>query len=242
MGAPMKGKVVLVTGAAKRIGRAIAVDLGSEGARVAVHYGRSRQEAEETVRLAGDGARAFGADLRSTKEIGCLSEEVYRSMGRIDFLVNNAALFGRTPFFETTEEEWDRFHDVNLKGAFFLTQAVARVMKEGAIVNIADTGGVRLWPGYLAYGASKAGLVALTRGLARALAPKIRVNGVLPGPMLPPEGEGDLETLDEAASKTLLKRPGRPEDVARAVRFLIESPYVTGALLPVDGGRLAAGG
>ena len=119
--------------------------------------------------------------------------------------------------------------------------SVARMMKEGSVTNIADTAGVHPWPGYLAYGASKAGLVGLTRGLAKALAPKIRVNAVLPGPMLAPEGEGEMETLKAAASKTLLKRPGSPEDIAAAVRFLVTSPYVTAALLPVDGCRLAAG-
>lgn len=238
----LEGRVALVTGAARRIGRAIAFALAAEGARVAVHFGRSAEDASETARLAGNGARTFGADLRSLDEIRRLAKDVRRDMGRIDFLVNNAALFGRTPFLETTEAEWDRFHDVNLKAPFFLTQAVAREMDEGAIVNIADTGGVNLWPGYLAYGSSKAGLAALTRGFARALAPKIRVNAILPGPMLPPEGEGDLESLDEAVAKTLLRRPGSPLDIAAAVRFLLtDGAYITGALLPVDGGRLAAG-
>jgi NAD(P)-dependent dehydrogenase (short-subunit alcohol dehydrogenase family) len=162
-------------------------------------------------------------------------------MGGIDFLVNNASTFGRTPFSETTEEDWDRFHDVNLKAAFFLTQAVVPHMKEGAIVNIADTGGVNLWPGYLAYGTSKAGLIALTRGLAKHLAPRIRVNAILPGPILPPEAAG-AESLAEATERTLLKRPGSPEDIASAVRYLlVEGTYMTGAVIPVDGGRLASG-
>ncbi len=238
---PLSGKVALVTGAARRIGRQIAVELARAGARTAIHYGRSAVDAEETVRLAGERARAFQADLRSVAEIRRLVDDVAGAMGRIDFLVNNAACFGRTPFAETTEEEWDLFHEVNLKAVFFLTQAAAARMGEGAIVHIADTAGVNLWPGYLAYGASKAGVVALTRGMARALAPRIRVNVVLPGPMLPPEGDG-TELLHEAVKKTLLKRSGDPSDIAAAVRFLLaEGTYITGALLPVDGGRLAAG-
>ncbi len=238
---PLSGRVALVTGAGRRIGRAIALRLAREGARVAVHYNRSAIEAEETAREAGEGARAFRADLRSVNEVQRLAETILDRMGRIDFLVNNASTFGRTPFFETTEEEWDLFHDVNLKAVFFLTQAVASRMNEGAIINIADTGGVRLWPGYLAYGASKAGLVGLTQGLAAALAPRIRVNAILPGPILPPEAQG-IETLDEAISKTLLKRAGSPDDIASAVRFLLaEGTFITGAVLPVDGGRLAAG-
>jgi len=238
---PLNGKVALVTGAARRIGRQIAVELARAGARTAIHYGQSDADAGEAVRLAGEGARAFQADLRSVAEIRRLVDDVVGAMGRLDFLVNNAATFGRTPFAETTEEEWDRFHDVNLKAVFFLSQAAAARMGEGAIVHIADTGGVNIWPGYLAYGASKAGVVALTRGMARALAPKIRVNAVLPGPMLPPEGDR-TEPLHEAVKKTLLKRSGDPSDIATAVRFLLaEGTYITGAILPVDGGRLAAG-
>ncbi|MBM3320957.1 MAG: SDR family oxidoreductase [Candidatus Eisenbacteria bacterium] len=240
-GRPLAGRVALVTGAGRRIGRAIALRLAREGARVAVHYDQSAREAEATAREAGEGACAFRADLRSVEEIRRLAETVLDRMGRIDFLVNNASTFGRTPFFETAEEEWDLFHDVNLKAVFFLTQAVASRMNEGVIVNIADTGGVRLWPGYLAYGASKAGLIGLTRGLAAALAPRIRVNAILPGPILPPEARG-VETMEEAISKTLLKRAGSPDDIASAVRFLlVEGTFITGAALPVDGGRLAAG-
>jgi NAD(P)-dependent dehydrogenase (short-subunit alcohol dehydrogenase family) len=238
---PLDGRVVLVTGAARRIGRAIAIRLAREGARVALHYNRSEAEAAETARAAGGEARLFRADLRSVGEIRRLAGEVAGSMGRIDCLVNNASTFGRTPFLETTEEDWDRFHDVNLKAVFFLTQAVVPHIGEGAIVNIADTGGVNLWPGYLAYGTSKAGLIALTRGLAAQLAPRIRVNAILPGPVLAPEAKG-VETMDEAVAKTLLKRPSSPEEIAAVVRFLlVDAASVTGAALPVDGGRLAAG-
>ncbi|MFH1680663.1 MAG: SDR family oxidoreductase [Candidatus Eisenbacteria bacterium] len=240
-GGLLSGRVALVTGSARRIGRTIALRLAREGARVAVHCNESVADAEETARAAGNGARVFRADLRSIGEIRRLAAEVADRMGRIDCLVNNASTFGRTPFLRTTEEEWDRFHDVNLKAAFFLAQAVAARMEEGAIVNIADTGGVNLWPGYLAYGVSKAGLIGLTKGLAVALAPRIRVNAILPGPILSPEAEG-VESMEEAVSRTLLGRAGSPDDIAAAVRFLLtEGSYITGALIPVDGGRLTAG-
>ncbi|RPJ43388.1 MAG: SDR family oxidoreductase [Candidatus Latescibacterota bacterium] len=238
---PLEGQVVLVTGAARRIGRAIALRLAADGAKIAIHYGSSAAEAERTAREAGGGARIYRADLRSVAEVRRLAAEVGETMGRIDGLVNNASTFGRTPFEETTEEEWDLFHDVNLKAVFFLTQAVAARMREGSIVNIADTAGVNPWPGYLAYAASKAGLIGLTRGLAARLAPRIRVNAILPGPILAPEAAG-AESLEEAVKRTLLRRPGSPDDIAAAVRFLfVDGTYVTGALLPVDGGRLAAG-
>ena len=239
--APLAGRVALVTGGARRIGRAIVLMLAGEGARVAIHCNRSEREAEETAREAGGGAMVFRADLRSVDQIRRLAGEVADSMGRIDILVNNAALFGRTPFLETTEDEWDSFHDVNAKAVFFLSQAVASSMEEGSIIHIADTGGVHLWPGYLAYGASKAAVVALARGMAKALAPRIRVNAILPGPMMAPEAE-EAESMEEAVAKTLLRREGSPEDIARAVRFLlIDGGYLTGAVIPVDGGRLAAG-
>jgi pteridine reductase len=239
--ARLAGRVALVTGGARRIGRAIVLMLAREGARVAIHYHRSEAEAEETAREAGGGAGVFRADLRSVEEIRRLAGDVGERMGRIDILVNNAALFGRTPFLETSEEEWDSFHEVNAKAVFFLSQAVASSMEEGSIVHISDTGGVHLWPGYLAYGASKAAVIALTQGMAKALAPRIRVNAILPGPMLPPEAEG-TEPLEEAIGKTLLRREGSAEDIALAVRYLLtDGGYLTGALIPVDGGRLASG-
>jgi NAD(P)-dependent dehydrogenase (short-subunit alcohol dehydrogenase family) len=237
----LSGRVALVTGGARRIGRAIVLALAREGARVAVHYNRSRAEAEVTAREAGGGAGVFGADLQSVGEIRRLARDVEESMGVVDILVNSAALFARTPFLETSEEDWDRFHAVNVKAVFFLSQTVARSMQQGSIIHIGDTGGVHLWPGYLAYGASKAAVIALTRGMAKALAPDIRVNAVLPGPMLPPEAKG-TETIEEAIGKTLHQRQGSAEDVALAVRYLLtDGSYVTGAVIPVDGGRLAAG-
>ncbi|MBN1825197.1 MAG: SDR family oxidoreductase [Candidatus Eisenbacteria bacterium] len=233
----LEGRAALVTGAAKRIGRTLALALAGEGARVAVHHHRSAEEAEETARLAGNGARTFRADLSSVAEAEGLAEDVHRAFGRIDVVIHNAALFGRTPFGETTERDWDRFHAVNLKAPFFLSQAAAARMGEGSILFIADVCALDPWPGYLAYGATKAGLIHLTRGLARALAPRIRVNAILPGPILPSEPEG-AESLDEAVARTLLKRRGDPSDIASAALFLTaEACYVTGAVLPVDGGR-----
>ncbi len=235
----LNNKVALVTGAAKRVGRAIALELADAGARVAVHYHTSASAAEETVERAGGGSALFQADLRQPRECAALITSVKEAFGRIDVLVNNAALFGRTPFAETTEEEWDRFQEVNLKSAFFLSQAAAAVMDEGVVINIADSAGVTLWPGYIAYSISKSGLITLTQGLARALAPAIRVNAVLPGPVLPPEGEeGDEEAIKTSIQNTAMKRMGTPGDVAKAVRYLVaEGSYITGAILPVDGGR-----
>lgn len=232
-------KVALVTGAAKRVGRSIALELAGAGARVAVHYHSSAAAAEETAALAGGGAAPFAADIREIEECRRLVSSVMKSFGRIDILVNNAAVFGRTPFAETTGEEWDRFQEINLRSAFFLSQAAAAAMDEGVIINIADSAGVTLWPGYLAYSISKSGLITLTRGLARTLAPSIRVNAVLPGPVLPPEQEkGNEEIVAESIKRTAMKRLGSPEDVAKAVRYLVvDGGYITGAILPVDGGR-----
>ena len=167
----MAGRVALVTGAGRRIGRAIALAFAAEGARVAVHHNRSVEEAEETARLAGNGSRPFRADLGTAREAERLAGEVHHAFGRIDAVVHSAALFGRTPFGETTERDWDRFHAVNLKAPFFLSQAAAARMEEGSILFLADVCAVDPWPGYLAYGATKAGLVHLTRApaLSRAL-------------------------------------------------------------------------
>jgi NAD(P)-dependent dehydrogenase (short-subunit alcohol dehydrogenase family) len=240
----LQGKVVLITGAAVRVGRAIARAMAGRGANVAVHYHRSRAEAEELVdelRSQGVRAEAFTANLEEGNEIRRLVAEALAAMGRIDVLVNNAAIFPRAPLLETTEELWDRTLDTNLRAPFLCAQAVAPHMLErgsGKILNLADVAAFRPWPNYLAYCVSKAGVVTLTQLLARALAPGVQVNAIAPGAILFPEG-WDAEKRERLLAQIPLRRTGDPEDIARTALYLIEgSDYVTGAVIPVDGGRL----
>jgi NAD(P)-dependent dehydrogenase (short-subunit alcohol dehydrogenase family) len=240
-------KVVLVTGAGRRVGKAIALELGGAGARIVVHYHESAAPATATVdelRALGCEALPIRADLSQVREIESLVAEVANHVGRLDVLVNSAAVFFPTRFGATRESEWDDLLDTNLKGPFFLCQLAAALMMAaggGAIVNIADVSAEIPWTRYLPYCISKAGVVAMTKGLARTLAPRVRVNAVAPGPVLLPEHftSGQRE---RAIRSTLLGREGTPEDVARAVRYLIEASYVTGVILPVDGGRHLATG
>jgi NAD(P)-dependent dehydrogenase (short-subunit alcohol dehydrogenase family) len=239
-------RVALVTGAAKRVGRAIALALGDAGFDVVVHYRNSGDEAEKTAaELAARGARAHlvRADLSQIAEIEGLFGVVGEQAGRLDLLVNSASTFFRTPFGSTREKEFDELIASNLKAPFFCSQFAAALMSAGGggqIVNLLDAAIFRPFPGYLPYSAAKAGLHALTIGLARALAPKIRVNGVAPGPVLLPE-EFDRDQKKVAIESTLLKRAGTPEDVARTVAFLATGPdFITGVVIPVDGGRSIA--
>jgi NAD(P)-dependent dehydrogenase (short-subunit alcohol dehydrogenase family) len=235
--------VALVTGAARRVGRAIALALGEAGFDVVVHFRSSGDEAEKTAAdLQARGARAWllRADLANVAEIEGLFGEVGEQAGRLDLLVNSASSFFRTPFGSTREKEFDELLASNLKAPFFCSQFAAALMNAGGggqIVNLLDAAVFRPFPGYLPYSAAKAGLHALTIGLARALAPKIRVNGVAPGPVLMPSNS-DREQLKAAVEATLLKRAGSPDDVARTVVFLATGPdFITGAVIPVDGGR-----
>jgi NAD(P)-dependent dehydrogenase (short-subunit alcohol dehydrogenase family) len=240
-------RVTLVTGAGVRLGRAIAMELAAAGAAVAVHYHASAEAAVavvEAIRRAGGDTEAFPLNLADTPALPGLVEAVLARFGRLDVLVNNAAIFPRTPFLEVPEADWDRVMAINLKAPFFLAQAAARPMLAqgaGKIVNLADISAERPWPGYLPYCISKAGIVAMTRGLARALAPAIQVNAIAPGAVLFPEG-----TLDEDRERLVrqipLGRAGDPSDIARTVRFLVEgSDFITGVVVPVDGGRSVAG-
>jgi NAD(P)-dependent dehydrogenase (short-subunit alcohol dehydrogenase family) len=239
----LAGKVALVTGGAVRVGRVIALTLARAGADVAIGYRGSAAAAHATVAdLRGLGVRAVAlrADIGRPAAARALVEHAARRLGRLDILVNNAAVFLRTPLADTTPAQWDRILGVNLRGAFFCAQAAARLMPRGGrIVNIADVGGVRAWPGYIPYGVSKAGLIMLTRGLAPALAPRISVNAVGPGVVLLPAG------FPRAAAHRLraripMGREGRPEDVAATVRFFATCPtYITGQILFVDGGATA---
>jgi len=232
----MQGKVVLVTGAARRIGRAIALDLASHGAQVAVHYRSSKEEARATANEVK--GKEFQADLSDVSQITRLFDQVHQRFGRLDCLVNNAALYFKTPLLEATEQEWDRLHDANLKAVYFCTQAAARIMLPrggGRIVNLSSMGGLRPWSGYAPYNASKAGVVHLTRSLAKELAPTITVNSVAPGVIeFSDEHEPEVQRMIDA---TPLRRHGTGEEIAEAVRFFLDGPeFVTGQVLAVDGG------
>jgi 3-oxoacyl-[acyl-carrier protein] reductase/pteridine reductase len=233
----LEGRVVLVTGAAKRIGRAIAIRLHQEGARVAIHYNRSEPDARLTADACG-GAPMFRADLEKVPEITSLFQELEAHFGRLDALVNNAARFTRIKALEITEADWDRIHSVNLKATFFCCQNGARLMMKsqdgGRIVNISSLGGLKPWSEHAHYCASKAGVVMLTRALAKAFAPSVTVNSVAPGVI--PFGEPD-DRVRRLIARTPACRGGTPEEIAEAVvYFLTCSSFITGQILAVDGG------
>jgi NAD(P)-dependent dehydrogenase (short-subunit alcohol dehydrogenase family) len=235
--ANLSTKVVLVTGAAKRIGRDIALRLGREGARVAIHYGESREQAERTAAECG-AAGIFQANLEKVDEIRRMFDEVHAKLGRLDGLVNNAARFTMKDPLEVTEADWDFIHDVNLKATFFCCQSGARIMKQqetgGRIVNISSLGGIRPWSLHAHYCASKAGVIMLTKALAKAFAPTITVNSVAPGVI--PFGATD-ERIDRMICRTPAQRAGTGDEIADAVVFFLgASNFVTGQILAVDGG------
>jgi NAD(P)-dependent dehydrogenase (short-subunit alcohol dehydrogenase family) len=231
------GKVILVTGAAKRMGRAIALRLAAEGMRVAIHYGGSEREARATAAECGD-APIFQADLENVSAIRRMVDDVAAHFGRIDGLVNNAARFTQFDPLAIEERDWDFIHSVNLKSVFFSAQAVAKVMLAGDgghIVNISSLGAIMAWPEHAHYCASKAGVVMLTRALGKAWAPKISVNTVAPGVI--PFGEAHDERITRLVAKTPAGRAGTGEEIAEAVLFFLNATkFVTGQLLAVDGG------
>lgn len=226
------------------MGRAIAEALAARGADVAITYRSSAAEAQGVVRrLRRRGVRALAVavDQVDVGQIRDVVRQVERRLGRIDLLVNNASNFYPTPFGSVTVAQWDDLLNVNLRAPFFFAQVVApgmRRRRRGVILNIADVAAYRPWPGYLPYCLAKAGVVALTTGLARALAPHVRVNAIAPGPILPPPGLSRAERR-RASEATLLKRWGSPAEIAAAVCYLAgETDFVTGQVLAVDGGRL----
>ena len=234
--ASLQSKVVLVTGAAKRIGRGIALRLAREGAQVAIHYGRSKSEALATAAECG-GAAVFQADLESVASIERMFAEVGQRLGRLDGLVNNAARFTRRDPLQITEADWDFIHQVNLKATFFCCQQAAKLMQRtggGRIVNISSLGGIRPWAEHAHYCASKAGVIMLTKALAKAWAPGITVNSVAPG-VIP------FADIDDRGKQMIANTPagrgGTPDEIADAVvYFLTATNFVTGQLVAVDGG------
>jgi len=242
MSAQSQQRVVVLTGAAKRIGAAVARDLGAAGWRVVINYFRSQQAADATVTeliASGTEAIAVQADVSDAAQVQDLLDRTLAQFGRVDALIANASTFHRTALATLTAEQWREAIDNNLTAAALPSIIFGRWMQQhqgGAIVAMADVAGDRPWRDYLPYSVAKAGVIALTRGLARELAPQVRVNAIAPGPMLFPD---DMEESGRAREigRTLLKRAGTPQHIASAVRFLLDNDYVTGAVLPVDGGR-----
>jgi pteridine reductase len=237
--------VALVTGGAVRVGRAISSALAEDGYRLVIHYNSSSGPADELVdevRSAGGEAVAIGADLADAEAVRRLAEEAVAAFGGIDVLVNNASVFPAERLEETDEALWDHTIAVNLKAPFFLIRHLAATLRErrGVVINMADLAGIQTWGAYAAHGISKAGVIHLTRVAARSLAPEVRVNGIAPGTVLPPESMSD-EEIRQLAERAPLKRNGSPEDVVRALRYLLQADFVTGETLVVDGGRLLRG-
>jgi NAD(P)-dependent dehydrogenase (short-subunit alcohol dehydrogenase family) len=238
---PLDGRVALVTGAARRIGRSVALRLAADGADIAFSYHHSKSEADSLVAeisALGRTAQAYEADVTHRDEVFQLVEAAGKMRGRLDVLVNNVGMFFGKPFEQLTEADWDTIMATNLKSQFFAAQAAApllRVSGHGSIVNFASLGGLLAWPNYVHYCVSKAGVIMLTRTLSRALAPEIRVNAIAPGTIsFPDDATGIAEDFIRRAP---LKRTGRPEDVAGAASYLAQADFVTGQVLVVDGGR-----
>ena len=241
----MNSPVILITGAARRVGAEIARTLHAAGANVALHYRTSRSEAEQLAQSLNqtrpDSALAIAADLGDMAAITALVDHTMKHFGRLDGLVNNASSFSRTPVGSIDEASWQALMNSNLKGPLFLSQAATPYLSKtnGAIVNITDIHTERPLKGYAVYTSAKAGLVALTRSLAVELAPRVRVNAVAPGAIIWPDD--DSFSAAERASivaQTPLQRTGTPEDIARTVKFLLfDAPFITGQIINVDGGR-----
>jgi NAD(P)-dependent dehydrogenase (short-subunit alcohol dehydrogenase family) len=246
MNMDLTGKAALVTGGAVRVGKAIALALAKAGADVVINYHSSADAAIQTaaeIEALGRRALAVRADVARGDQVQVLVDTAVQRMGRLDVLVNSASLWRRTPWAELDEAAWDQLVNIALKGPFLCARAAAPHLTahgDGAIINIVDLSALTPFRNYLPHSAAKAGLVNLTYSLAMELAPAVRVNAVAPGPVLPPP-EYTEQQIQAAARRTLMGRWGAAEDVADAVVFLARAPYITGVMLPVDGGERLAG-
>lgn len=235
----LHGRTALVTGAGRRVGRVLALALADHGADVVVHYRTSGAEAADTVRqieARGRRALAVSGDVSRQVDVVRVIEQTTREFGRLDVLVNSASVFERRPVLDISEAEWDRVLAVNLKGPFMLTQAAAPLLERerGVVINLIDLSALQPWPSFAHHAVSKAGLLHLTRVLARALAPRIRVNAIAPGTVMAPESAAG----EDGSERRVIERAGTPDDVVAAMLYLIHADFVTGENLIVDGGRM----
>jgi pteridine reductase len=239
----LRSAVAVVTGGARRLGKSIALALAAQGCHVVINYRHSATEAEATaaaVRNAGVRALAVCADVAQAAAVDTLLDATLAEFRHVDVLVANAGAFQRTPLAALTEAEWDTMLTNNLRATYLCAQRFGLHMRAhggGCIVTLADVAGIRPWVDYLPYSIAKAGIIALTQALAKELAPAVRVNAVAPGPVLFPD-DFDPAVRQREIERTLLKRAGHPQNIADAALFLIRNDYITGAVLPVDGGRL----
>ena len=239
----LRGSVAVVTGGARRLGAAVALALADAGSHVVIHYRTSRAAAEATadqVRARGVQSLTLEADAARSADVARLLQDTLDAFGRIDVLVANAGSFRRTPVSTLTDADWDDMLDNNLRAAFLCAHRFGMHMRAhggGSIVALADVAGLRPWADYLPYSIAKAGVIALTQGLAKALAPAVRVNAIAPGPILFPD-DFDAAAQQREVERTLLRRQGHPQNIADAVLALLRNDYITGVVLPVDGGRL----
>lgn len=240
----LENRVALITGAAHRVGKSIALGLAKEGMKIGLHFNQTQEQANQTLKeIKALGAESFAiqGDFADVAQIKNVVKKCYEHFGQIDALINNAALYFKTPVGKTSEPEWDDLLDINLKAPYFCAQYVSDLMKQqkrGKIINITDVAGISPWPEFIPYSASKAGLIAVTKGLAKALAPNIQVNAIASGTILMSEGATE-EYKNEIKDSTLLKKLGTPQDIVNAAIFLLKgSDFVTGEVVVVDGGRL----
>ncbi len=238
----LQGRTALVTGAGRRLGREMARALAGRGMSLAIHHHASSagaNELREEILDSGGRAACFQADLTDAYAARALTQRVLTEFGRLDVLVNSAAVMHRLGFEETTPEQWDAIQNLNLRAVFFCTQGAASALRaaRGKVVNLADLAGLEPWPGFAAHSVSKAGVVMLTKVLARSLAPDVTVNAIAPGAVLVPE-DYDAEERERLARATPLRRLGTPADVVSSLLYLLEGgDFVTGEILVVDGGR-----
>jgi NAD(P)-dependent dehydrogenase (short-subunit alcohol dehydrogenase family) len=234
--------VILITGAALRVGHATALYLAGRGAHIAFSYylaDEPWQQTQQEIEAYGVKSLARQVEIRSAEQVKSLVDETVAIFGRIDVLINSASVWLKSPFLEISEQQWDLAMDVNLKGPFLASQVAAHYMldqKRGVIINITDLSAFQVWPGYAHHAASKAGLVSLTKAMAVELAPHVRVNAIAPGTILLPENASP-EKVQWATEKSVLKRVGSPQDLARLVEFIITNDFLTGSTYFVDGGR-----
>ncbi len=234
-------RVAVVTGGAVRLGRAISLGLAEAGYDIGVNYLTSNAAATETERRItelGRNAVLLPGDVSNTDDVARIASQIESRFGRLDLLVNSASVFFKTPLLEIEAEEWDQVMAVNLKGPHLMVRACADLLRnsQGSVVNLADHMGMRAWVRYAHHSVSKAGVMHLTRIMANALAPQVRVNAVAPGLVLPP-ADFSAEALEAEVQATALKRGGSPDDIVRTILFLADSPFITGEVVVVDGGR-----